>query len=420
MRRLLPFVGLPLLALLACGDPKPPTVCGELPQVTVNVGNREVVEPCFTDPEGGTLKLSVVIADEDIVAAGLVGARLAITGKAPGTTTIAVTAIDPDSLQATQNVAVLVPNRPPTGSLDDVEVLRGGALTIDLSGSFSDPDGQDLAYTASSSQPAIISAALSGSILTLTAVGQEGSSQISVTASDGEEEVTATFMATVKVPVVVISEDFNTDDALDDWELNDYASAEIDDGYLLLTADSSGFYAFAGQSLGGTATGWTVEVAARVVDEDAQPGLLVDTDHATYTAYLFLVGEADYGGNLGELNYLFAWFNATTGWTVDQWSFGLSNAIDESSDIEISLTMSDSGVKATVDGVVLFDKSTEDYLVTGAEALILVTGAEGDETGVPGGTNWARFLALDFDESSPEAYALPDLSKLPTIQILKK
>ena len=411
---------IPLLALLACGDPKPPTVCGSLAQVTVNVGERAVAEPCFEDPEGGALKLSIVVADDDIAAAGLIGVRLQVTGKSPGSTTVAITATDPDSLQATQNLEVLVPNRAPTGALDDVKVLAGGDLTIDLAAHFSDPDGQDLTYTASSSQPSIVSASVAGTILTLTALGQEGSAQISVTASDGEQETTVMFMATVQVPVVVVSEDFNSDDALDDWELNDYASAEVDGGYLHLTADSNGFYAFAGQSLGGTADGWTAEVALRVVDEDAQPGLLVGTADATYTAYLFLVGEADYGGNLGELNYLFAWFHAQDGWGTAVWAFGLSDAVDESSDIEISLAMTEGGIRATADGVVIFDNGPEDFLVTSAQDFVLVTGAEGDESDVPGGTNWARFLALDFDENRPEAYALPDLSQLPKIQILKR
>ena len=417
---------IPLLALLACGDPKPPTVCGSLAQVTVNVGERAVAEPCFEDPEGGALKLSIVVADDDIAAAGLIGVRLQVTGKSPGSTTVAITATDPDSLQATQNLEVLVPNRAPTGALDDVTVRAGGDLTIDLAAHFSDPDGQDLTYTASSSQPSIVSASVAGTILTLTALGQEGSAQISVIASDGEQEVTATFMATVQVPVVLVDDDFDSDESLDDWELSDSADAEIDGGHFVLEAVNEGFWALAGQDLGGEASGgWTVDIALKTDDEEAGAGFWVETGDDDWPAYSFFVGETTIG-SLGDLNFVFAWWDPNAqggqgGWIVDNWSFGLSDDIDDLTEMVFSVTMTDGGIRGTVDGKLLFEESGADQLLDRAEIFRLATRPE-TEAGVTGSTNWARFTAFEFTASSPQASVrvLPDIAKLMKMPIQKK
>ena len=76
-------------------------------------------------------------------------------------------------------------NRAPvaTGVLPDRRLTRGGTVDVDLSQAFSDPDGDVLRYTASSSAPRVATALATGSRVRLTAVGA-GAATIRVTATD--------------------------------------------------------------------------------------------------------------------------------------------------------------------------------------------------------------------------------------------
>ena len=71
------------------------------------------------------------------------------------------------------DVAVAVRNRAPTVAavLADRTLEVGGAVTIDLTGAFADPDDDVLSYTAHSDDPGRLSAHAAGSTLTLTARG---------------------------------------------------------------------------------------------------------------------------------------------------------------------------------------------------------------------------------------------------------
>lgn len=77
------------------------------------------------------------------------------------------------------------PNRPPTaiGTLPAVEVFVGETATVNVSGAFNDPDGNTLAYSATTSNAAVATVAASGSSLTVTGVAK-GSASVAVTATD--------------------------------------------------------------------------------------------------------------------------------------------------------------------------------------------------------------------------------------------
>ena len=396
MRRLLP-----VLALFACSDPRPPTICAGLPQVRVFVGDRETVEPCFSDPEGGALSLSVAVDNPEIATATVAEPRIHVDGKSPGVNVIAITATNTEGLTATQDQYVLVPNRPPEGTpLDDVRLRPGTPLTIDLAAHFSDPDGQPLAYTASSSAPEIVHAALSDDLLTLTAGGRPGTPQITVTASDGGLSLTVTFDAAVKVPVAVLEDEFDSERSLKYWILNEGASARIEEGRFVLTADSGTFaskYAVARQELGGEAENWTVEITLRVIDEDARAGFLVETGDERFPALLFVVGGVELGQE--EANWMFAFQNGDDPvWYYWDWSYGTSEDIDEFSDTRVSLAVNESGVRATVGGELLFEHGTDEPLVGTAVAVGLVTLPEIDDgvTRVSSSMDDVRVLAEDF------------------------
>ena len=93
-----------------------------------------------------------------------------------------------------------ISNRAPfsVGSITDLGLTAGGeSVTVDAAPYFSDPDGDDLAYGASSSSGRIATATVSGSVVTVAPVA-EGTATITVTANDpGGLTAEQTFNATV-------------------------------------------------------------------------------------------------------------------------------------------------------------------------------------------------------------------------------
>ena len=164
----------------------------------------------FSDPDGDTLSYSVESSDTSVATAGLrfstvrvgditffVTDKIGITPKGKGKTKITITATDPGGRWAKTAFGVTVTNSAPTGSLSRVNLtVAGGAQTVDLSSSFSDPDGDTLSFTASSSHTMYATVSVSGSTLTITPVA-EGASDISVTANDGTTSTTASFLASI-------------------------------------------------------------------------------------------------------------------------------------------------------------------------------------------------------------------------------
>ena len=417
---------LPLLVLLACSNPKPPVACGKLSQVSVYVGGTETVEPCFEDPDGQTLTLSVFSQDSSIATAGLLGDNVQVEGRWPGATTVRITATDPDSLTADQDLAVLVPNRAPTGALNDVRLPLDIEMTISLADHFSDEDGQALTYTASSSAASVVGVAVPDTVLlVLTALG-EGSAEIRVTASDGEQSVTVTFEATV-LPTV-LSDNFNSGATLDDWELSDRASAEIRDGYFVLERDTSS-RGLATQKFGGVAKDWTVDIALRTTDEDTRAGVYVWTGHGRFVWYAFLIGEADYG-EYGTANWIFLWYDAADSavyWNPD-WSMGTSDDIKDFTNTHISLSMTrEDRFSVTVNGKLLFKRLAYNgdlylagpSLVRKAVGISLVTWPE-TSAGGAASMNWVAVTAEEFIEKGPQEHVRADAARLKPLRTRRR
>ena len=117
--------------------------------------------------------------------------------------TVTVMATDPGGLSVAQDIRVVVPNRPPV-VLTNFAVLglfAGGRQGMDLSAYFDDPDGDHLMFTAASSSPDTLSAAIAGDTLLLVGV-RRGEAVVEVTATDpaGASAVRSTRVAISENP----------------------------------------------------------------------------------------------------------------------------------------------------------------------------------------------------------------------------
>ena len=190
-----------------------PTVVSSIPNQTVQMGGSLTinVNSYFSDPDNDLLLYSATSANTGVVTVSVSAALVAITPVGAGTTTITITASDSGGLTATQNFSITVTggtqtppsqNRAPTAvgsiSLPPLQVSGGlKGITASVDSYFSDPDGDALTYSASSSDSSIASASLWDASLTVTAVGA-GTTTISVTASDsGGLTATQSFSVTV-------------------------------------------------------------------------------------------------------------------------------------------------------------------------------------------------------------------------------
>ena len=114
---------------------------------------------------------------------------------------LAVTAVDHCDAKASIDVTVIVNSSPQIEKPipgDTVNVGESGS--VDVSPYFSDPDGNRLTYTASSSDPTVVSVSVSGSKVTYTGEAG-GSASVTVTAKDpGGLSVNQSFSVRVNRP----------------------------------------------------------------------------------------------------------------------------------------------------------------------------------------------------------------------------
>ena len=182
---------------------RPPVVSGSLPAQTITTGESITVSvaTAFSDPDGDALTYSASSSNTGIVTASVSGSTVTVTGVAAGMATVTVTASDPGGLTASLSASVTVEpaNRAPvaTGSVPAQSLTAGQSVQVDVAPFFSDPDGDALTYSASSSNTGIVTASVSGSTVTVTGVAA-GMATVTVTASD-PGGLTASLSASVTV-----------------------------------------------------------------------------------------------------------------------------------------------------------------------------------------------------------------------------
>ena len=173
-----------------------------IPEQSLIVGRTATVTVSryFSEPNGDPLTYGGHTSNTRVATVSVSADELTITAIGGGTATVTVTATDPGGLAAMQEAAVTVEgNKPPEliGEIPDQTLGAGQPpVVIDVSAYFRDP-GDSLTYTAASSDREVATVSLSGSKLTVTAVG-EGRSTITVTARDQQGlEARQSFVTTV-------------------------------------------------------------------------------------------------------------------------------------------------------------------------------------------------------------------------------
>ena len=145
----------------------------------------------FEDPDEDELTLSASSDNETIITVHVSGKTLTVTEVGIGIAQVTVTADDgkggTTSDEFMVNVSEAVNEAPViTESIEDVSENEGfTALQINLANHFTDPENDNLIFSATSSKETVVTSVITGSTLTLSEVGP-GTSLISVWASDGE------------------------------------------------------------------------------------------------------------------------------------------------------------------------------------------------------------------------------------------
>ncbi|MFC4778976.1 S-layer homology domain-containing protein [Paenibacillus sp. GCM10023252] len=174
----------------------------------------------FTDPEGGELKYEAAVKNGIIASASMTGSVLTLSPLTSGTTEVTVTAADAFGLTASAVVSVTVepayvppapsptPTAPPVNRAPVVSYTAYPASLIQGSSSssnnvaFTDPDGDTISYTATSSDDQVVEADIVGGKLSLK-TRSLGEAAITITAAD-VHGLTGTYTFNVKVEQLVV------------------------------------------------------------------------------------------------------------------------------------------------------------------------------------------------------------------------
>lgn len=178
----------------ACGDgsmelplTRPPMVIGAVADLDLAVGDMATVEASgyFRDPDGDVLSFETRSSAEEVAAADVSGSTVRIVALAPGTSTVAITARDPEGRAAALRFEVTVPNRVPVamGQIPELGLAAADTTRVDVSGYFADPDGETLSYGAASSDSGVAAVAARGETIDVIGVAA-GTATVTVTARD--------------------------------------------------------------------------------------------------------------------------------------------------------------------------------------------------------------------------------------------
>ena len=192
-------------------DNRAPEATGAIAALSMATGDVEAVAvaDAFEDPDGDALAFEAAAADAGVAAAAATGAAVTVTATGAGRTTVTVTASD-GGLEAERTFAVGVANAPPraAGAVAELRLtVPGAAATVDVGALFEDPDGDELAYSARSSDPGVAAVELEGALATV-APARAGRATLTISAADSGGSRSTARQSTA----VVVEADYDVDD----------------------------------------------------------------------------------------------------------------------------------------------------------------------------------------------------------------
>ena len=178
-----------------------PRIVDSIADIELQTGDETSVDASHhvADPDGDALVYSAESSDPGVAAADVSGSAVTVRALARGSAAITVAASDPEGLRAALHFEVTVVNGAPTATalLPDIELFPNESSSLTVSDYFRDPDGDALTYDASSSDPTVAEAAVSGATLRVRS-GSVGSAQVTVRATDAPGlSTTQSFSVTV-------------------------------------------------------------------------------------------------------------------------------------------------------------------------------------------------------------------------------
>ncbi|OXM83231.1 S-layer homology domain-containing protein, partial [Paenibacillus rigui] len=191
-----------------------PVVIQAIPKQTIALNGSGVIfnlSERIQDEDGDALKFTVVSLSPKVAKVELNGSELKVTPVAAGTAIINITANDGRGKTASSlfNVTVTAaavnhdPKLAASGIPDQSAYANGAEVSLDLTQSFSDEDGDALTFQAASSNEGSVAANVYGNWLRLKPL-QAGVSTVTVKAEDGKGGKTdASFIMNVTAPPAV-------------------------------------------------------------------------------------------------------------------------------------------------------------------------------------------------------------------------
>ncbi len=186
-----------------------PVAIGTMEHLRMNKSGvkRLTPGPYFADPDDDSLVFEATSSDLRVAKAWVWTDKVLVRAVGGGTATVTILGRDPEGLSAQQTIEVRVRgpsdgsegNRSPVvrGSIGRQTLEEGDFRNLAVASRFSDPDGDELRFSAESSDTAVVKATISGTELVLRAVAQ-GAVSVRVTARDpGGLSATVAFGVTV-------------------------------------------------------------------------------------------------------------------------------------------------------------------------------------------------------------------------------
>ena len=170
-------------------DPRAPEAVGAISAQNIAAGGWSSLDltAYFSDPDGDALAYAATVSDVAIATISVSGSILTIAGVEPGTAVVSVFTSDPGGLSATQSIQVTIEalNRAPepVGTIPGQTLAPGQWVSISVSSYFRDPEGEALSFSATTSNAAVASVAVSGDIVTITQAGP-GIAMVNAAAGD--------------------------------------------------------------------------------------------------------------------------------------------------------------------------------------------------------------------------------------------